>query len=260
MTSILKSLVGRVTYSLFSSGYSKECAVCGKKVKKFIPLPEYYANQAKRYNFKYTIEEAETISEKEYSCPHCGASDRDRLYALYLEKHINPAKSYKILDIAPAPALRNYLKAKPNVNHRSADLLQEDVDDRGVDVTNMKNYGDDSFDIFICSHVLEHVDDDAKAMRELRRVLKADGFGIAMVPIITTIDAIDEDPSLTDEGERWRRFGQSDHVRLYSKKGFTDRLKENGFKVTEHTASDFSKDDFFRNGISPKSVLYIVNK
>jgi SAM-dependent methyltransferase len=260
MIGAAKRIVKSILNTVASPAYNKQCSVCGKKVKKFIPLPDYYSDNATRYKYPYTIDEAETINDKEYTCPNCGASDRDRLYALYIEKALKPDIIYRLLDIAPGKALRSYLKQKSNISYRSADLIDKDVDDTGVDITNMKNYQDQAFDIFICSHVLEHVSDDRKAMKELHRILKKGGLGIAMVPIILTVDNIDEDPTLTDVAERWRRFGQDDHVRLYSKQGFKARLQEAGFTVNEVTRKDFGEQVFFRYGISPKSVLYIVNK
>jgi ubiquinone/menaquinone biosynthesis C-methylase UbiE len=133
------------------------------------------------------------------------------------------------------------------------------VDDK-IDLTNMDIYEDNSYDIFICSHVLEHVPDDRKAMSELHRVLKPGGWGIAMVPVLSSVKEIDEDPSIMEPSERWRRFGQDDHVRVYSKDGFKKRLKDSGFKVKEYSKNDFSDGDFENNGISARSILYIVYK
>ena len=72
----------------------------------------------------------------------------------------------------------------------------ENVDDK-VDITDMTIYPDNHFDFFICSHMLEHVFDDRKALRELYRILKWGGQGILVVPIVLSIDEIDEDPSVT---------------------------------------------------------------
>ena len=129
-----------------------------------------------------------------------------------------------------------------------------------IDITNMDTIDSESFDFFICSHVLEHVPDDKKALSELLRILKPDGFGILMVPIILKNDKIDEDPTVTDIGERWRRFGQDDHVRSYSRQGFIDRVKNAGFVIHQYAIDFFGKDVFFQCGISQKSVLYIVDK
>jgi len=100
--------------------------------------------------------------------------------------------------------LMEYVKSITK-NYRSADLLIESYDDK-VDITNMKEYKNNTFDFFICSHVVEHVDNDEKAMRELHRVLKPGGKGIIMTPILPRKGVHDEDPSVTDVDERWRRF------------------------------------------------------
>lgn len=98
-----------------------------------------------------------------------------------------------------------------------------------MDVTDI-GYPDESFDIIICSHVLEHVPDDIKAMREFRRVLKKNGWAVLLVPI-ADIDKTYEDFSITTEAGRLRAFGQSDHVRKYGK-DYIGRLKSAGFNVT----------------------------
>jgi ubiquinone/menaquinone biosynthesis C-methylase UbiE len=129
-----------------------------------------------------------------------------------------------------------------------------------VDVTQMDEIPSNSYDMFICSHVLEHVDDDRKALSELFRILKPGGRGILMVPIVLKLEEIDEDPAITDEATRWRRFGQYDHVRLYSKAGFTQRIQDAGFTLHAHGVEYFGQDVFVECGISPKSVLYIGHK
>ena len=73
-------------------------------------------------------------------------------------------------------------------------------------------------------------------------------------------DEIDEDLECVDEAERWRRFGQDDHLRLYSKRGFLERVREAGFKVHELGKDFFGEDLFERTGISGQSVLYVVEK
>ena len=258
---LAKRVVHKIKRELISvAGPKRNCNVCGTSFRgKFIPLSDMYFQKTREAGYPYTADDAETINYREYECPVCHCSDRDRLYALYLESHLEKNKKYKLLDIAPAQALREKLQKNSLIQYRSSDLFMEDVDDK-IDLMDMNIYPDGSFNIFICSHVLEHVPDDIRAMRELYRVLSQDGFGIAMVPIVLPLKEIDEDIHVTDIKERWRRFGQGDHVRLYSKKGFVERLQKTGFKVTEITIKDFSLEDFILHGISPKSVIYIVAK
>jgi FkbM family methyltransferase len=236
------------------------CPVCQRAVSDFLPLPTFYVENLQRHGFAYTREEGETINFEQYACPHCGASDRDRLYACYLqEKLLRYEDQALLLDIAPSPPLSSFISGFKKITHYTADLLMEGVD-HVIDITDMPEIETNSYDILICSHVLEHVDDDKKALSELYRVLKSGGWGIIMVPIILTLDQIDEDPRVTDVAERWRRFGQDDHVRLYNKSGFVERVKEAGFTLNSLGMDYFGEEVFKKYGITKTSVLYIVEK
>lgn len=238
------------------------CPVCGNDIQEFVPLPSFYAENLKKYGWPFTFDDAETINPDQYSCPRCGASDRDRLYALYLKKVFQTKTSSDtplLLDFAPSPALQTFLRSYPNLRYLSADKYMPDVD-LALDIIDMSQIQPGTFDIFICSHVLEHVPDDRQALAELFRILKPGGFGILMVPIVLAIDEIDEDPGLEDVGERWRRFGQDDHVRLYSKTGFLERVEKAGFTVSQYGADFFGREAFSRHGITSQSILYVAEK
>lgn len=237
------------------------CPVCDNNVNKFIPLPSSYKENAEKHGFIYSFDDFETLNCDAYTCPHCGASDRDRLYALHISKHLmeNHTKDIFVLEIAPSQPFTELLRKNKKIALRTADLMMEGVDDR-IDITDMNCYDDDLFDAFICSHVLEHVPNDSKALHELLRILKPGGWGILMTPIILTIDKIDEDPLLENTGERWRRFGQGDHVRIYSKIGFVKRAERAGFIVRQYGQMHFGTEKFRKFGISDRSVLYVVEK
>ena len=256
-------MLTRLWYVLASlcKPYRYTCIACNRRIHDFEPIPEYYIENAAKYGYKYSLDDAETLNYRQYSCPLCGASDRDRLYALFVSKYLseNNISMLTMLEIAPSDAVSRFLKRTGRIDLRTADLHRHDVDDN-VDITNMQNYADCSFDSFICSHVLEHVADDRKALSELYRILKAGGWGILMVPIIIGIEDIDEDPVLEDEGERWRRFGQNDHVRMYSKKGFLNRIEASGFHIYQYGSEYFGATGFETNAIDNKSILYVVEK
>ena len=243
------------------------CSVCARRVSSFAPLDAHCLSNLFASGWKYPASAAETCNLDNYSCPHCEATDRDRLYALYCSQYfptITSSSTVKIVDFAPSPPLSAFIRRLVgrmpySVSYVTADLFRPDVDDK-VDIMDMKLYGDSSVDFFICSHVLEHVEDDRKALHELYRILRQGGQGILIVPIILTIDKIDEDPSVTEPAERWRRFGQFDHVRLYSKPGFLARVEEAGFTTTQLGLEHFGKETFREHAISDQSVLYIVKK
>jgi SAM-dependent methyltransferase len=243
------------------------CPVCESRVASFLPLPEFYRENLLRYGFPFGGNDAETCNDRAYSCPTCNATDRDRLCALFLGDYLKGLESVqpiKIVDFGPSAPLSEFIfrlikSSGRDIQYRTADLLAENVDDR-VDITELRSYKDDEFDFFICSHVLEHVENDKKALSELRRILKPSGRAILMVPIILSVEQIDEDTRVMDEAERWSRFGQHDHVRLYSKSGFLSRVREAGFQVYEYGKEAFGEELFIKAGISSQSVLYIVEK
>jgi len=146
-----------------------------------------------------------------------------------------------------------------DLNYRSADLFAEEVDDT-VNLMDMHAYREGQFEVFLCSHVLEHVVDDRKALREIFRVLEPGGVAVLLVPILLGLETIDEDPTVTDPSERWRRFGQDDHVRLYSKAGFMERVREAGFQLSNLGVKHFGRKAFLRHGITTQSVLYVAVK
>jgi hypothetical protein len=241
--------------------FKHSCPVCSSPVKEFHRLPDFYYQKLDQYGHIFSIFQTETINWLNYSCPVCGASDRDRLYALYFNKErpeVQPG--FRLLDIAPSKALQNFIKNKySDINYRSADLMMGGVDDV-IDITQMDIYDDSNFDFFICSHVLEHIENDIKAMGELYRVLKPGGKGIAMVPIMLSLESDYENPEITTPEGRWKHFGQDDHVRMYSKPGFIKKLTSTGFVVHQLDINFFGSEAFDKHGIHPRSVLYIVEK
>jgi SAM-dependent methyltransferase len=131
-----------------------------------------------------------------------------------------------LLHFAPEAGLERRLRAALGDRYVTTDLEPAGVD-LTLDITAL-DLPDASFDAVVCVHVLEHVPDDAAAMRELHRVLRPGGWGVVQVPILR--DVTDEDPAVTDPAERLRRFGQADHVRTYGR-DFADRLQAAGFDV-----------------------------
>ena len=240
-------------------GTEFRCPVCGVELAAFKPGAASYARMAREHGYIYPLSAIETFNVVAYSCPSCDASDRERLYALYLDRVFarDPARRYRLLEFAPSFGLSRMLRRHPLVDYRNADLYRNNVDDR-VDITDMRGYADGSFDVVLCSHVLEHVPDDRRAMRELRRILRADGFAIVMVPLVHAVDETNEDPAINTPALRWKHFGSDDHVRQYGKRDFADRLAAAGFNLDRLDSEFFGQEPFRRAGIAADSVLYVV--
>ena len=198
----------RIAERLIYAGEERVCPVCGESSRRFKPSP---------------IDRREDAQ-----CVHCGALERHRLVWLFIQKKTTlfDGKSKKMLHVAPESCLEPRFWERLGDNYLTADLLDPRAMVR-MDITDIQ-YADQSFDVIACSHVLEHVQDDRRAMREFCRVLKNDGWAIFLVPV--TSDHTIEDPSIIDPKERLRVFGQADHVRRYGP-DFVDRLREAGFAV-----------------------------
>lgn len=162
-------------------------------------------------------------------CPCCGAHARHRLMALYLRERTDLLRRpASLLHVAPELSFWQLFRSTPTLRYVSADLCSP-LAAVQLDLT-QPLFADGAFDVIICNHVLEHIPDDAAAMRQLVRMLKPGGWALLQVPIDWNRERTDEDPSITDRAERTRRFGQWDHVRVYGR-DYLDRLAAAGFVV-----------------------------
>jgi SAM-dependent methyltransferase len=166
---------------------------------------------------------------KHAECPSCGAYERHRLlfhYLTHTEGLLAPGT--RVLHFAANEGIEPQLRARDDLHYRTADLFAKA--DLKLDLTDI-DQPDASWDLVICYHVLEHVDDDREAMREIFRVLAPGGRAILQVPLQHGREATYEDPSITDPKQRLAHFGQEDHVRLYGTADFRRRLEAAGFRV-----------------------------
>ena len=164
-------------------------------------------------------------------CWSCGAAERHRALWLYLQsaKPLDNAKD--VLHFSAEYPLAVRLREQIGPGYRTSEL-EPGKADLAIDITAI-DLPDESLDAIICSHVLEHVPDDALAMRELHRVLRPGGTAIVMVPLDHSRATTYEDPSITDPDEREDEFWQHDHVRLYAP-DIADRLARGGLRRDEH--------------------------
>lgn len=234
-----------------------KCICCGEEVY-YRPLPKIYERNLQKYGANQF--EFETLNSQEYICPCCNGSDRDRLIVAFLEKiGLSAKKEGKILQFAPSNAIEHWIVANcESLTYHSTDKYMEGVTFQ-ADIQKMDSVEDGYYDYIICSHVLEHVEKDDLAMKELYRILSEDGTGILLVPICLNADAIDEEWGLSEE-ENWRRFGQNDHCRLYNKDGFLARLKAAGFYVRQLDKEYFGEEVYRQCGLQDSSVLYVLSK
>ena len=223
----------------FYFGNKVECPICEKKFRKFLP----YGNKAGVNRL----------------CPVCLSLERHRLMWLYLTKHSDFFKTeLNVLHIAPEqPFLKRFKKAT-NLKYTTADLVSP-IADIHFDIMDIP-LDDNSYDFIICNHVLEHVEDDIVAMKEIRRILKPNGKAILQVPINYTYAETAEDKNITDPKEREKIYGQYDHVRWHGL-DYPKRLEKAGFTV-EHfdIKQNLSAELLERYRLDKQEVLYVVSK
>jgi SAM-dependent methyltransferase len=175
-------------------------------------------------------------------CPHCESLERNRLLILALDRLTDVSSTATtLLDVAPTPGVDAALvRMVGEARYVSFDLGLDNRDVKVLGDLTCMPFHDGSVDLLVAFHVLEHVPDDAAAMREIRRVLGDTGIGLVQVPIAK--GPTDEDPNASIE-ERIRRFGRHDHVRQYGD-DWEDRLRGAGLGVARFVAgSEFSPEE-----------------
>jgi SAM-dependent methyltransferase len=162
-------------------------------------------------------------------CPNCGSLERHRLLYLYLVQKTGIFHdNLSLLHFAPEKCLSSEFEKCKNLNYVTADLYQPAM--LKLDLTNI-NLPDECFDCVICFHVLEHVNDDLAAMREIYRILKPGGWAILNVPLSSRQETF-ENKNIILPQDRFIFYGQEDHVRLYGIGDYHSRLEKAGFIVT----------------------------
>ncbi len=204
---------------------------------------------------------------KNARCVNCGSLERHRLIYLYLKNKtglFNSEEKIRLLHFAPERFFYNIFSQKQNIDYIPCDLHPKmyhigKAKIYKVDITNIA-FDENSFDIIICTHVLEHIPDDKLAMKELYRVMKNRGWGIFQVPIDYSRERTYEDFTITSPKKREKAFGQYDHVRWYGQ-DYMDRLKSAGFKVTgDNYIKNFSSEDLLKYGLFSSELIYYCQK
>ena len=226
--------------ALYLRGKKYEDPIDGKTFRKFLP-------------YGYGSPRANVLS------PSTLSLERHRLLWLYLTRETDFfSKPLKVLHVAPEQAFYKRFKNQKNLTYITTDLYSPLADVK-ADLCALP-FEDNSFDVIFCNHVLEHIPDDAQAMRELYRVMKKGGWGIFQVPQDINRAHTFEDDTITDPAERTRIFGQYDHVRVYGLDYF-DRLRQVGFEVEEIAYSTpFTAEEIERYRIVPQEILPLCKK
>lgn len=185
--------------------------------------------------------------------------ERHRLLWLFLKKETDFfTRNLKVLHFAPEQCFLKKFKSLKNLNYTTTDL-NSPIADVKADICHLP-FQDNTYDVILCNHVLEHIPDDTKAMQELFRVLKPGGWGIFQIPQDLERESTFEDNSITDKKERAKIFGQYDHVRIYGRDYF-QKLRTIGFKVDEiDFTSSMNDTEIDRFRLAKGEIIPLVKK
>ncbi|WP_077403594.1 class I SAM-dependent methyltransferase [Cellulophaga omnivescoria] len=234
------SYVLRPVLTFFMRGKTYVDPIDGKGFKKFLP----YGYEKQRDN----VLSPSTLS-----------LERHRLLWLYLQSETDFfTADLKVLHFAPEQAFYKRFRKMKNLEYTTTDL-ESPLADVKADICNLP-FKDNTYDVILCNHVLEHIPDDTKAMQEMYRVLKPGGWGVFQIPQDLSRENTFEDNSITDRKERARIFGQYDHVRIYGKDYFT-KLRKIGFMVEEvDYTKKISPQDVAKYCLAKGEILPVVKK
>jgi SAM-dependent methyltransferase len=231
----------RLPWHLLYRGDRLECPCCGGRFRRF----------------------RSRSGRPDARCPRCDSYERHRVLWMWMRSTGLLDEHLDVLHIAPEPVFESRLRALPNLTYTGGDLYPKG-DQVRVDLADIP-FGDGSFDLVICNHVLDEIPDDRRAIAEIHRVLRPGGRFINQTPVEPGRETTLEDPSLSPE-ERRRVFHTADDVRIYGR-DFLDRLAAPGFDVTvidyvgdldEATVSRYALAE--RGGLSNGSDIHLSVK
>jgi SAM-dependent methyltransferase len=254
----MQSLI-KLFLNIFSRGFLIRISFFVKPILKILMYGNKFTDPIDGNTFRAFLPYGYNKIRNNVLSPSTYSLERHRLLWLYLKNETSFFKAkLKVLHFAPESALMNQFKKLKNISYDTIDL-NSPIADIKADICDLP-FLDNSYDLILCNHVLEHIVDDNKAIRELYRVLKKNGIGIFQVPIDYNRDTTFEDFSVTNKKDRNKLFGQYDHVRIYGL-DFFDRLQKAGFSVErcEYT-SKLSKEDIIKFCLPKKEIIPICRK
>ncbi|WP_028235546.1 oligosaccharide flippase family protein [Pseudobutyrivibrio sp. MD2005] len=241
---IIRTILIRLYSMIKGSVLPFYCPCCDTHLRKF--TKGNYDKTPSLYDFKRYHKIDQYVI-----CPVCGSLPRHRILVSYFEKHKTDLEGKRILYFAQEKSVKMWM-SRNGISSTTADLfgkadLQIDIQATGL--------ASDSFDIIICNHVLEHVENYAKALDELRRIIKPDGFAILSFPVDPKLATVYEDSSIITKEDRIINFGQNDHLRVFGMDS-KELLEKAGFNVMEIKAD--ADDDIIKPVIGPADYDYNV--
>ena len=249
----INKIACRARYSKFK-GTGFLCNCCGASYSKFVP-DHPSAENANALKVNAVI----AGYGENILCPACLSTARERLIIALLSNQFK-ITGKKILHFSPEKNIYHFIKTNNEVITADIQpLFYKSIDSniKNEDATRL-SYADNSFDLVIGNHIMEHIPNDVKAMAEIYRVLKPGGRAILQVPYSITIAATIEEPEINDPQKQSALYGQNDHVRIYLLQDYINRLQSCGFIITLIEYKDLTP--FYKNAIQAKEAFISIQK
>lgn len=248
-----------VTYCLagWLPGGGKRCAVCGNRVWRFMPY------RRGRRDVPHLIRVLDIVGSDvdHFECPRCGAHDRERHLLLFLKASslFENLAGASILHFAPEKRLSRIIAEQRPGLHVRCDLYPTASDMQRVDIQCMP-FGDNSIDLLLANHVLEHVDAPDMALAEIYRVLKPGGHAILQTPYSQKLRSTWEDAGIDTPQARLQAYGQEDHMRLFGRDIF-DRYAKSGLLPLVQTHQELLPScDSILHGVNEFEPFFLFRK
>ena len=236
----------------------RECVLCGHRCGGFLPYRGGWAGSPRAMRALGVV----GSDLANFECPWCGSHDRERHLLLYLRASglWDRMPGAEILHFAPERRLAPRIAALAPRRYLRADLYPVGSDIVRMDIHAIPEPGA-SFDLVIANHVMEHVDDDARAVAEVARVLRPGGYAVLQVPFSPRLAATFSDPGIDDEQARLQCYGQEDHVRLFGRDVFARFAAEGRLenRVARH-ADLLAGFDARRWGVNAAEPFFLFRK
>lgn len=238
-------------------GGRRHCVICDHKVWRFMP----YRKGSRGVPSLMRTMEMVGSDPDHFECPRCGAHDRERHLFLYLRATgvLADLGNKSVMHFAPEKRLSGLIRSACPTRYLPCDLFPHGPEVQRVDMLDMQ-FESGSFDVVIANHVLEHVDDDARALAEIHRMLKPGGMAILQTPYGRKLHHTWSDPGIDTPQARLQAYGQEDHVRLFGRDIF-ERFAAAGFESCVRQHEDLLGDiDAAMVGVNPAEPFFLFRK
>ncbi|MGS0997841.1 class I SAM-dependent methyltransferase [Rhodanobacter sp. UC4451_H18] len=238
-------------------GGSRRCVMCGHHVWRFMP---YMRGSIDTLGLMLAMDVVGSNPDQ-FECPRCGAHDRERHLLMYLERAglLADIHQKSVLHFAPEKRLARRIAAIAPARYVLCDLYPNAPDVQRVDMLSMP-FDDKTFDLVIANHVLEHVDDDLKALTEIYRVLKPGGHAILQTPYSVKLHHTWQDAGVDTDAARLQAYGQADHVRLFGRDIFTRFTSAGLVSCVQRHDDVLPGVDEALLGINPKEPFFLFRR